>query len=229
MPKRLNVSLITYDIAHGKTQDVLFRLLRRPGVSLSLTTVAFNPRPERKVLFSHRPYQFVGPSTKSIAKALGLASRSMEQWRSFHASVDFFLICAGILIDMDFVTNTRAINCHAGLIPQTRGLDAFKWAIHQQQSIGNTLHFVDAEIDLGKVFHQEVTPIFCNDDLATFARRHYDAEIDLLANFDRYLEGGRVLDLPRQEPRKRMPVAIEQQMIDGFAEYKKKFATKSVR
>jgi len=226
MPTSMRISLITYDIAHGKTQDVLFRLLRRPEITVTLTTIEFKQRPQRTVLFQHRPHQFVGPTTRSIATELGLVSRPMAQWRSFHTSVDFFLICAGVLLDKDFATTVRAVNCHSGLTPQTRGLDAFKWALKRQHPVGNTLHFIDESIDLGRIFHQQVTPIFCDDDIATFARRHYDAEIDLLANFDRYLDRGTVLSLPTEEPRKRMPVEVEQEMLNGFADYKKRFAAR---
>lgn len=219
----LAVSLITYDRAHAKTQEILLRLLRRPAVKVSLTVAPFVPRPQRTPLFDHRPDQFAGPALQTLASAFGLVLRPIHTWREFHQSVDFFLICAGTLIDEDFSTAVKAVNCHGGLIPQTRGLDAFKWAIALDRPLGNTLHVVDKNIDLGLVLHHQPTPIFMNDDISTLARRHYDAEIDLLANFDRYLDGGTVSQLPTEPPRKRMPRGVETEMIANFAGYKSRF------
>ena len=52
------------------------------------------------------------------------------------------------------------INCHSGLIPETRGLDSFKWAILNNKFVGNTLHYIDQNVDLGKIIYQEKTKIY---------------------------------------------------------------------
>ena len=222
--KPLSISLVTYDVPHKKTQDVLAALMLRDKYTLSLTVVPFKPRPERETLFQHRPTQHVGPDARSLARTHQLESFDIANWREFHAQIDYFLICGAGLLDGEFCTRARILNVHPGLIPQTRGLDSFKWCVYQGQRLGNTLHRIDADVDLGTVFHHRPTDIFKGDDIQTLALRHYDAEADTLINFERYLADGTVLTLETGEPTKRMPLALESQMLEKFESFKQKFA-----
>ena len=218
------VSLITYDVPHKKTQDVLFRLIRRSRFEISLTLVPFKPRSERATIFHHRPAQLTGPDPRSLAQKYKLETFVLEGWQSFHQRIDYFLICGAGIIDSRFCSSAKILNCHPGLIPQSRGLDAFKWCIYKGWPLGNTLHRIDDGVDLGIVLHLHRTDIFKEDDLATLAIRHYDAEIDLLVNFDRYLQGGTILSFEIQEPTKRMPVSLESEMLRNFENFKRQVA-----
>jgi phosphoribosylglycinamide formyltransferase-1 len=218
------ISLITYDAPHKKTQDVLSRLIRQSRFEISLTLVPFKQRPERATAFHHRPAQLIGPDPHSLAQKYKLETFALEDWQSFNQRIDYFLICGAGLLDGRFCTNAQIINCHPGLIPQSRGLDAFKWCIYKGWRLGNTLHRIDDGVDLGIVLHHQPTDVFEEDDLATLASRHYDAEIDLLVDFDRYLQGGTILSLEIQEPTKRMPVSIEPKMLRNFENFKRRFA-----
>ena len=51
------------------------------------------------------------------------------------------------LIESEFCSAATIINCHAGLVPESRGLDAFKWAIYHGRPLGNTLHIIDQNIE----------------------------------------------------------------------------------
>jgi phosphoribosylglycinamide formyltransferase 1 len=219
---RPRVALITYDVAHKKTQDVLFRLIWRDCCDLTLVVTPFKSRPSREVLFQHRPAQLTGPGPLSLARKFGLNTLPIEDWRSYRANFDFFLVAGSGLIDPEFCGSAKIVNCHPGLIPLSRGLDAFKWAIYDDLPVGNTLHFIDHQVDLGKVFHHQITNVFPEDDLASFAERHYTAEIHLLSNFDSYLQRGTILDLAVGDPRKRMPPETEALLMRGFDAYKEK-------
>ena len=220
--RRPRVALITYDVPHKKTQDVLFRLIWRDCFNLTLVITPFKSRPSRDVLFQHRPSQLTGPAPSSLASRFSLNTLSIEDWQSFRGDFEFFLVCGSGLIDPEFCQTARIVNCHPGLIPQSRGLDAFKWAIHDDLPIGNTLHFIDHQVDLGEVFHHQITDIFPEDDLASFAERHYIAEIHLLSHFDSYLQDGTILDLVIGDPRKRMPRETEALLVQSFDAYKEK-------
>jgi phosphoribosylglycinamide formyltransferase-1 len=220
--RRPRVALITYDVPHKKTQDVLFRLIWRDCFNLTLVITPFKSRPSREVLFQHRPSQLTGPAPSSVANRFSLNILPIEDWRSFRSDFEFFLVCGSGLIDPEFCQTARIVNCHPGLIPQCRGLDAFKWAIHDDLPIGNTLHFIDHQVDLGEVFHHQITDIFPEDDLASFAERHYIAEIHLLSHFDSYLQDGTILDLVMGDPRKRMPRETEALLVQSFDAYKEK-------
>jgi phosphoribosylglycinamide formyltransferase-1 len=220
--RRPRVALITYDVPHKKTQDVLFRLIWRDCFNLTLVITPFKSRPSRDVLFQHRPSQLTGPAPSSLANRFGVNTLPIEDWRSFRGDFEFFLVCGSGLIDPEFCQTARIVNCHPGLIPQSRGLDAFKWAIHNDLPVGNTLHFIDHQVDLGEVFHHQITDVFPEDDLASFADRHYTAEIHLLSHFDSYLQDGRVLDFVIGDPRRRMPRETEALLVHSFNVYKEK-------
>jgi phosphoribosylglycinamide formyltransferase-1 len=166
--------------------------------------------------------KLTGPASSSLANRFGLKTLPIEDWRSFRGDFEFFLLCGSGLIDPEFCRAARIVNCHPGLIPQSRGLDAFKWAIHDDLPIGNTLHFIDHQLDLGEVFHHQITDIFPEDNLASFAERHYMAEIHLLSHLDSYLEDGTILDFAMGDPRKRMSRETEALLVHRFDAYKEK-------
>ena len=115
------------------------------------------------------------------------------------------------------------INCHSGIIPQSRGLDSFKWAIYNLQRVGLTLHFIDKNIDLGKIIHQEITPLSKNDDLKNFANKHYKLEINLLSNFENYLDTKVKILFNKEKPHLRIPIPKEKELKKKFVKYKKKY------
>ena len=73
------------------------------------------------------------------------------------------------------------------LIPYSRGLDSFKWAIRNKLIVGNTLHFIDSNIDYGRIIYQKKTPLYTNDSLLSFSERHYQEEISIISNFIKYI------------------------------------------
>ena len=214
----MKVGILTYDTAHLKTQQVVFSLADR-GYSLALVITPFRKRAARKVVFSHRPNQFVGPTHQSLMEYFGLECRNIEDsnwWRG----LDIALVCGAGLLPSELLAKKFILNCHSGLIPATRGLDSFKWAIYHDRDVGNTLHFIDENVDMGKIVAHRITPVFSEDTLETFSRRHYELEIDMLSNFEYYLENGINLDLQVNSPTMRMPKEKEKEMIERFEHWK---------
>lgn len=123
------------------------------------------------------------------------------------------------------VKDKRILNCHPGIIPAIRGLDAFKWAIYEMKPIGVTLHFIDTEVDAGEVIAVVPTEVYITDSLITLARRHYENEIEVLSNFDEYLRNPQntFKDIEKGEPHKRMPLNIEKEMVRRFSEYVERY------
>ena len=226
----MRLAILTYPVPHLKTQELLFRLWRRGFRDIRLVLTPFKQRAARNISFQHRPDQFTGPSAQPLADAYGLPVTPFEQWETLIDKTDYFLVSGAGLLDGRFCAAARVLNSHPGLVPQARGLDAFKWAIWRGEPIGNTLHFIDADVDMGEIVHHEPTPVFAEDDIHSLAKRHYEAEIDVLANFDQYLPGGArkplLLDLPVQPPRMRMPADVEAEMLKKFETYAANLSTK---
>ncbi len=220
----MNVTIITYDTSHAKTADILLQLRGASDVKINFLLAPFSARPDREVIVKHRPNQFVGPKIRDIAEYHGLKVWEYDEREAAVHQSDYLLIGGANILEPELANCGKIINGHAGLIPLVRGLDAFKWAILNAEPIGNTLHFIDEHADAGSIIHQEITPLFANDTLESFAERHYRIEICMLSRFADHLAHGRKLEYPVNEPKKRMPIAIEQEMVAAFPSYKEKYA-----
>lgn len=229
----MKIGIITYDTQHLKTEQVALRLGVQGVSNLSFYALPFVYRPARDIAFQHRPDMKTGAHSRDVASAIGASYQTVASPSDIPTrEVDLFLILGAGLLPADFVRDTagRVVNSHPGIIPLVRGLDAFKWAILDGMPIGNTLHFIDEAADAGEIIASQPTPVFETDTLATFARRHYEAEIDMMSDFRRYL-GARAETADHEErpARLRMPAAIEARLTERFAAYKARFAVPGER
>ena len=107
-----------------------------------------------------------------------------------------FIITGAIILDKEIIGNKKIINVHPGIIPTTRGLDSFKWAIYNLDPLGITLHYIDQRVDSGEVLRVFNTPVYLSDTLQTLARRHYI----YLSNFYKYLKKVNYKTLKKKMP-----------------------------
>lgn len=215
----MKIGIITYDVPHLKTQQVFFKLIEQ-GYKIFFFLTKFKKLKERTVLYHHRPFQFNGPDIFELSKKYKIKINKLENIKKIK-DIKYFLICGSGVIDKKYILKNKFINCHPGLIPMVRGLDSFKWSILNNQILGNTLHFIDGDIDSGKIISHKKTPIFKKDNYLELANRHYNMEIDMLANFQKYIIKPTVYKFKSKEPKMRMPKALEAKLLTKFEEYKK--------
>ena len=133
---------------------------------------------------------------------------------------------AGILSD-SLVKNFKVVNAHPGLIPTTRGLDSFKWAIYFKEMIGITIHQINEDVDFGLLIHHAITEIKENDDIEVSANRHYENELNCICDYILgELQFKIIENLEIKEPRMRMNFEKEIIMVEQFNKYKKLFISK---
>ncbi|TIN11627.1 formyltransferase family protein [Mesorhizobium sp.] len=221
----MKLCLLTYDCPHLKTSQVHNGLHQQGILDVDFLLMPFTRRANRDVLCQHRPEQFSGPIPHQIAACSGRSVHPYSDWPALLDKYDYFLVCGANLIEAEFANSGKMLNVHAGLIPAVRGLDAFKWAIHRGQPLGNTLHRINAETDAGEVLAHMPTPIFTDDSLEILAARHYANEIWMLSNFHRIMAvGERHPNLVPAAPTKRMSVTVEVEMISYFTAYRAQHA-----
>jgi phosphoribosylglycinamide formyltransferase-1 len=224
----MRLGLITYDSKHLKTEHVALGLRQRGYDDLAFFALPFVQRAPRQIVFAHRPDMSMGAHSRDVAEAVGASYEKVSGPEQIaHDAADLFLILGAGLLPPAFVSGTlgRVVNAHPGIIPIVRGLDAFKWAIVDGMPIGNTLHFIDEEADAGEVLGVEPTPLFADDTLESFARRHYELEILMMIGFETYLDRRREqLEGAPRPPRMRMPHSEQTQLRDSFVNYKARFA-----
>lgn len=219
-----HIGIITYNYRHLKTEQVLKKLFCDgvKGDHFTIFALPFIHRPPRKELFSHRPNQFSGMKTSEIAKMYGLPFIECDSDNDILSGCDLYIITGAGIISEACLQGKRMINCHSGIIPLTRGLDSFKWAIINNKPVGNTLHFIDKNVDDGNIISVKETPLYKDDTLSSFSERHYAEEIKMLSNYKYYLQHPHndFSGAERSELCRRMPMSIEQKLEEAFEKYK---------
>ena len=215
------LALITYNFNHLKTEQIINNLLIENFFEITLLALPFKQRKQRESLFFHRPDPLTGIQTKDFTSSniKFIELKKSEQLEDY----DYCMITGAGILDKTIIGNKKILNIHPGIIPTTRGLDSFKWAIYNLNPLGISLHYIDVKVDSGEVLRIFETPIYRSDTLQTLARRHYENEIYVSSNFYKFLDKVEYSGLKEQKHNMRMPIEKEKLLEKKFIEYKKKF------
>ena len=215
------LAIITYNYYHLKTEQILNNLLIDNIFEISLLALPFKKRTATINFFSHRPDQ------KRGIKIENFESKKIDFFNFKESSqldgFDYILISGAGILDEKIIGKKKIINVHPGVIPTTRGLDAFKWAIYNLDPLGITIHYIDRKVDSGEVLRIFNTPVYLSDSLQTLARRHYENEIYIASNFYKYLDKVDYKNLIKKNAFTRMPLEKEKVLEERFIKYKEKF------
>ena len=220
----MRIGIITYDCAHLKTEQLACRYIQNEKISeINLYALPFLPRAERAVVLPHRPDMTHAVPTESLSE---LSKVNFQKWdgkEDISEFNDLFVIGGAGIIDIAFAKGKPIVNAHPGIIPLTRALDSFKWAIYNNDPVGNTLHLIDNEVDKGDIIQIQYTPVFSSDSLETLARRHYEYEIDMLSNVLEVIDS-RIMPGDIEKPATmRMKAETEAEMVRRFDDWKINF------
>lgn len=226
------IAVISYHTPHRKTQDVLCQLKAKGYVEVTVFALPFVQRPNPfSPIYQHRPSKAMAVDPEVFCNRFGYGFEPTtvdtlhQQLDNFKA--DFVLIAGAGLLPDALVEAYRMINTHPGFLPFTRGLDSLKWAIHKGVEIGITTHFVDTEADAGFLIEQRHIPLYTNDTFHSVATRQYEIEIEMLVDslaLIPQLSHFPSLSSTEFEATRRMPKAVEAQLMTDFEHYKTRFA-----
>jgi phosphoribosylglycinamide formyltransferase-1 len=111
-------------------------------------------------------------------RRLDLSNRILAKAREL--TIDF-IVCAGFLSilsgDIIAAYASRIINIHPSLLPKFGGQGMYGEKAHRaaldakERESGCTVHFVDADIDMGQIILQRTVPVLPNDTPDTLAQR----------------------------------------------------------
>ena len=222
----MKIALLTYATRHLKTEQILHGLVGRCAYAdLEVVAQPFLPRPQRDIAFQHRPEMSSGAHPADLCRAYGIPYREIDSVETGMPPCDILVVAGAGLLPPSVVRSVKVVNAHPGLIPAVRGLDAFKWAIHDDRPLGNTLHLLDESVDGGEIIAWRTTPVFADDSPDSLARRHYAIEIAMMTSFLELLESPMAPPaLPVRPARKRMPKSTEEAMLAGFSGYVRRHA-----
>ncbi len=194
------------------------------GGGILIYALPFKLKAERAVLFAHRPKQSEAVSAKEIAQQWKIPYKICASDTEIPNECDIYLITGCGIVSKECLKGKKILNAHPGIIPNSRGLDSFKWAILEDRMLGVTLHFIDEKVDCGEIVAISPTPVYPSDTLHTLARRHYENEITMLINFESHLRSPKnpFREIPLAPTLKQMNPMQEKAMLEHFVEYKEK-------
>jgi phosphoribosylglycinamide formyltransferase-1 len=218
----MKIGVITYDSCHLKTEQLVLSYQANKEISeINLYALPFKKRPKRKVLFEHRPNQEQGVLSSKLVELSKVNFSVWDGKRLLDDDIDFFVIAGAGILDVGFAKGKPIVNAHPGIIPMTRGLDSFKWAIYQGDPVGITLHLIDQEVDKGEIIKIVKTPVLSTDTIETLSRRHYELEIDLMKSISSLIDERERPSQVEKKAKMRMPIETEKAMLASFEKWKK--------
>jgi len=221
----MKLGLITYDYFHLKTEQLVCKYVENKDIDeIDLFAMPFHQREKRNVLFSHRPEMSAGILTRDLAGFDKVNFFYFDGKERIGKDCDLFVIGGAGILDIEFANGKPIVNSHPGIIPLSRGLDSFKWAILNGDPLGITIHLIDSEVDKGEILLIKETPVFKSDTLESLARRHYEMEIELLGNITNVLQEKIHYDYPEKPAKRRMSYKLEGEMVEKFSKWKNNFS-----
>ncbi len=228
------IAVITYNTPHRKTQDVVHQLKAKGYKNVKLYALPFVQRENPfQPIYQHRPSKAIAIDVETYCTNFNYdfttTTATTLNNQLTKDGVDFVLIAGAGLLPDELVENHKIINTHPGFLPKTRGLDSLKWAIVKGVEIGVTTHFVDTEADAGFLIEQQLIPVYENDTFHSLAQRQYETEIEMLVNSIEVIPTKTSfpsLSTTAYEATRRMPKAIEENLLDSFNTYKDQFKEK---
>jgi len=205
----MKIGIITYDVPHKKTQDIMLRLI---GNDVTVIATKFKERKKIKTLYEHRPSMKSHVSTIDLCKHFGFNYIENNNPYEIIKRLDVGLIGGCGLIE---TTDCKIINSHPAYLPYGRGLDALKWAIYNGYPLGVTTHLINDEVDSGFLIEQKFISVGYYDSFYSVAMRQYELEIDMLVRAIN-LQVKYKIDNRCLEPNMRMPIELEPIMMERF-------------
>jgi len=187
MIKNEVICILTYDHPHRKTQDLLFRLKSKGLKNLLVVATPWQEHKSFKSLWPYRPRTSLKLPLNILCQNLDIRYELCNDYLQVHELFreiiprQILIGGAGILPEK-LVKRWKIINAHPGLLPSIRGLDAFKWAIWEEAEVGITTYHIGIDIDTGALIRRQETPLYLNDTIYSFAQRHYELEVEMLAD-----------------------------------------------
>lgn len=221
MPKYFDCVVLTYNVPHRKTYNVLC-LLKSKGVKHVLVfAIPMHYKKTFVPLYEHRPPLHQIIKTEEICRNFGYDYMCSDGYENIPVeSTTPLLVCGAGIIPQEIIKKYTVINSHPGYIPLTRGLDALKWAIIENKPIGVTTHLIGDEIDAGEVIQRKIVPVYKNDTFHAAAQRVYEYEVSMLVDSLKYIaEDHYYVGAGNGVLHKRMPPSIECDLLNAFDKY----------
>lgn len=187
----MKIGVLTYNTLHRKTFDTLCLLKARGYHEIEVYAVPLHYQKKFQPLLEHRPPITPNmPPTEEICRNFGYCYKKIDN--SF-TGVDLpegsvLLVCGCGILPQEIIGKYYVLNSHPGYLPNCRGLDAFKWALYENQPIGVTVHRIGDEVDAGEILERREILVGEKDSFYSLAMKIYENEINMLVDGIEHIE-----------------------------------------
>ena len=211
------IKVLTYNVPHRKTQDLLFRLKLRGYDNVQVFATPWVDRKIFSPLIPHRNFKEQNFLPKEVCQSLNYEFNLCESLNEINQSdeSDLILIGGAGIINKEIIDKFTIVNSHPAFLPYVRGLDSLKWAIYFNKPIGVTSHVISEETDAGFLIKRELVPIYKWDTFHSISLRQYEMEMDFLADSIVDLKSTSLepLSIIESEPMRRIPHQKEKELL----------------
>ncbi|KDE62458.1 phosphoribosylglycinamide formyltransferase [Fusobacterium necrophorum BFTR-1] len=217
-----SIGVLTYNVPHRKTYDTLCLLKAKGYKKIYVFALPLHYNKVFKALYEHRPQI---NSIEELCNNLNFYYMEIKNMYEITLKENSkILICGAGIIPEEVRKKYRIINSHPGYIPNSRGLDALKWAILNHDIIGVSSHLIGDEVDAGYIIERNIVPIYKNDTFHALSQRVYETEIKMLVEAIEKLEKKELEYIAAADTilHKRMPLELEKKLLEKFDELRVK-------
>lgn len=219
-----------YDFPHFKSAQGLFALARA-----GFTDVLAIAAPRRELGFKESPFQFRTQGMddahhpREVCQALGYDYKVMAHenllvpgYINMHRAEAGLVLGARVLPEPVVRTGVPIVNLHPGVLPDNRGLDTLKWAVHDRLPQAVTAHVIDRRIDRGQLLFETIVDVKPADSPADIYNRVMWAQVGMIpAAMRRAHNPGP--ELGQGVYRKPMTLEQDVAVLKGFEAYKVRY------
>ena len=233
----MKIVFFTYDMPHRKSQEFIFRLaLSKIKLDLVIASPPKRLNIKRSKLKTYPEY-FANVHPREICEFFNIPylvrdhndTSTVELLREIEP--DIGIIGGARILSSEVIDsfNMGIINFHPGLIPENRGLDTIVWAVYRNIPQGMTVHFIDKNIDSGKIISKYIAPIYKEDTLIDIGVRLLELEYKMLVPEILKILNSKTdiktftIKNPPGKNRAGLP-EVDEYVIKNFEDYKRRWA-----
>ena len=205
----MKIGIITYDVPHKKTQDVLLRLKAYGYDNVECIALPFIERKKFIPLIIPRSTKPMPIAPEKFCNNLGYSyTRNVDL-----SQYDKILIGGANILPKELIGEYEIINAHPGYLPIIRGLDSLKWAVLDGLTIGVTTHIINEDIDSGYMIDRIIVSKNHTDTIHSLANKVYLLELIMLVDALTNLNREEMVNIDNYTVHRKMPHETELKMI----------------